>query len=133
MGLQRPSVNMRRLAICRGAPPRCLKKPIDGLGYSPYIDIARIFQDECSTPRGPVVRWPQGPEVSKGAPFALDEWPQLAQGAPAGDRVLIGALNASKDLSFLQEASYVCQENSLRRLHIVDQKISLGRRGPLSF
>ena len=88
----------------------------DGLGYSQYIDIPRIFQDECSTPGGPVVRWPQGPAVSKGARFALDEWPQLNdQGDPARDWVLIGAANTLKELSSLQEALYVYQENLLRR------------------
>ena len=52
------------------------------------------------------------------------------KGAPAGDWVLIGALNTSKELSFLEEASYVHQENSLRRLHIAGQKVLAG--GPLS-
>ena len=32
VGLQWPSVNMRRLAICQGAPPGSLKKLINGFG-----------------------------------------------------------------------------------------------------
>ena len=98
---------MRRLAICRGAPPRCLKKPIDGLGYSPYIAIARIFKTSAARQGAPLFGGLRGPAVSKGTPFALDEWPRLDQEDPAGDRVLIGALNASKELRSLQGASYV--------------------------
>ena len=123
VGLQRPSANMRRLAICREATLRCLKKPIDGFGDSPYIHTARIFRNECSTPVHPSYRGLRGPAVFKWEPFALVQGPQLAQGAPTGDRVLIGPPNTSKELSSLQEASYVYQENSLRRLHIGGQMV----------
>ena len=43
---------------------------------------------------------------------------------------MIRAPNTSKELSFLQVASYVYQENSLRRLHIGGQKVLAG--APLS-
>ena len=57
----------------------------------------------------------QGPcrTVASGAhglqrgPFALDHGSHRLislKGAPAGDRVVIGALNTPKELSFLQEA-----------------------------
>ena len=71
--------------------------------------------------------------VSKGAHFLLIKGLISLKEAPAGDRVLIGALNASRVLSFLQEASYVYQENSLRRLHIVGQKIFSWSQVPPSF
>ena len=54
----------------------------------------------------------------KGTPSALDHGPQLAEGGPAWDRVRIRAPDTSKELSFLQEASYVSQEDSIRRLHM---------------
>ena len=73
--------------------------------------------------RGPFVRWPQGPTGLRRAQFALDLGLQTAPGAPAVDRVLIWDLNTSKELSFLQEVSYVYQENSLRRLHIGGQNV----------
>ena len=71
-----------------------------------------------------------GPRGLQRDPFALDQGPQLAQWAPAGDQALIGALNTSKELSSLQEASFVYQENSLRRFHIGGQKVLPGT--PLS-
>ena len=40
------------------------------------------------------------------------------KGATAGDRVRIEAPDMLKELSFLQEASYVYQENWIRRLHM---------------
>ena len=75
---------------------------------------------------GPVVQWLQGPRGLQRGPFALDQRPQLAQGAPAGDRVLIGAPNTSKELSSLQETLYVYQGNSLRRLNLGGQKVLAG-------
>ena len=45
--------------------------------------------------------------VSKGAHLLLIKGFSLLKGAPARDQVLIGALNTSKELSFMQEASYV--------------------------
>ena len=75
---------------------------------------------------GPVVRWPEGGDGLQRGPFALDQGSHRLislKGAPAGDQVLIGALSTSKELSFLHQASCVYQENSLRRLHIVVQKI----------
>ena len=129
VGLQGPSVNMRRLAICREAPPRCLKKPIDGFGDSPYTD-SQDFSRRVQHARGPVVRWLQGPHGVQRGPFALDQRSQLAQGAPAEDRVLIRAPNTSKELSSLQKASYVYQGNSLRRLNVGGQKVLAG--APLS-
>ena len=45
------------------------------------------------------------------------------KGAPAGNRVRNGAPDTLKELSFLQEASYVYQENSIRRLHMGRQKV----------
>ena len=67
---------------------------------------------------------PRGPMASKGAHLLLIKGLISLKGAPAGDRVLTGAINTSKELSLLQEASYVYQENSLRWLLIVGQKIS---------
>ena len=64
---------MRRLAIGQGAPPLCLKKHIDGFGDSPYINIARTFRDEDSTPGAPSYGGLMGPAVSKGAQIALDQ------------------------------------------------------------
>ena len=61
--------------------------------------------------------------VSEGAHLLLIKGPSSIKGAPAGDRVLIGAPNISRELSFLKEASYVYQESSLRRLHICGQNV----------
>ena len=66
----------------REAPPRCLKKPIDGIGDSPCIDLARIFRDECITPGGPVVRWPQGRMVSQEAHLLLIKGLSSLTGVP---------------------------------------------------
>ena len=64
------------------------------------------------------VPWPpQGPHL------LLIKGLSLLRGAPDGDRFLIGELSTSKKLSFLKEASYVYQENPLRRLHIGGQKV----------
>ena len=71
--------------------------------------------------------------VALGGPFALDQGSQRLTSlrvAPAGDRVI----NTSIELSFLQEASYIYQEDSPRRLHIVVQKIfSWSNAPPLPF
>ena len=97
-----------------------------------FIGIARISRDWCITPGGPVVRRPQVAHGLQRGPFALDEgsYRIKAQGIPAGDRVLIGAINISKELRLLQEASYVYQGNSLRQLLIVGQKIVSRSQGP---
>ena len=96
---------MRRLAICREAPPRCLKKPIDGFLDSPYIsytDIAKISKR---------VQHARGPRrtVASGALRSPKENHLLLFKclSSAGDRVLIGAPSPSKELSSLQETSYV--------------------------
>ena len=92
-----------------------------------FIDIARISRDGCITPGDPAVRWPQGAHGLQKGTFALDQGSHRLislKGAPAGDRVLIGALIASKELSFLQEAPYV----NLR----VFQKYMLLWRSPFS-
>ena len=121
---------MGRLAISRMAQSRCLKKPIDGFGDSPYIAIARIFSRRVQHARKSRRTVASGAPRLQRDPFALDQWPKIAQGTPAGDRVLIGAPNTSKELSSLQEASYAYQENSLRRPHIGGQTVLAGT--PLS-
>ena len=81
------------------------------------MEMSRISRDGCITPGGPVIRCPQGAHGLQRGPFALDQGSHRLislKGAPVGDRVLIGAFNTSKELNFLQEASYVYQENSLR-------------------
>ena len=65
------------------------------------------------------------PMASKGAIRLIS-----VKGVPTGDRILIGALNTSKEFSFLQEAWYVYRENSLWRLHIVGQNLFSWSRGP---
>ena len=98
-----------------------------------FMDLARISRDGCITPGNPVVRWPQGAHGLQRDPFTIDQGSHRLislKGAPAVDWVLFGALNSSKEISLLQQASYVYQEISLRRLHIVG-KISIGHRGPI--
>ena len=67
---------------------------------------------------------------SKGPHRLLIKGLSSLKGAPTGDRVRIGAPDTSKELGFLQKASYVYQELSLWRLHIGGQKALAG--APLS-
>ena len=93
---------MRRLAICQEAPPRCLKKPIDGFLDSPYrsyIDIAKISK------RVPHA-WGPRRTVASGAPRSPRENHLLLFTGLSSAGILIGAPNLSKELSLLQEASY---------------------------
>ena len=57
---------------------------------------------------------PKGPIVSKRTPFPIALGPRPASVDPQlGWSVLVGALNASKEGIWLQEASNVSQENPL--------------------
>ena len=53
---------------------------------------------------------PVDPTVSKRAQWLLIWGFSSLQGAPAGDRVLIGAPSTSKELTWLQDSSCVYQE-----------------------
>ena len=75
---------------------------------------------------GPRRKVASGARRSPKGPYSLLSKGLSSLKGPTGDRVLIGAPNASKELSSLQEASYVYQENSLRRLPMGGQKVLAG-------
>ena len=70
-----------------------------------FIDMARISRNGCITPGEPAVRWPQGAHGLQKGTIALNQGSHRLislKGALAGDRVLIRALNVSKELSFMR-------------------------------
>ena len=87
-----------------------LHDQIQTLSVTSVIDVAKIFRDGCIRPRG--ARHTGVPGGFQRGPLALDLGFQLTPWAPAGHCVVIGAPDTSKELSWLQEASYVYQENS---------------------